>query len=333
VLLVSDLTRHEYKSLHDLESAGFILVHGQHLAAVTDTEHLVAAFQGTWAVIAGSERYSRALLSRTATLKVIARTGVGIDGIDLDAATDAGIVVLITEDANTEAVADFTLALMLASVRKLIIADHTVRSGGWRPTELAGDLFGATVGIVGLGRIGRAVARRLGGFDCTILGADPQADAVQCAELGIHVTSLKEMLPRIDILTLHLPLWPRTRNLIGPAEFALLRRGAIVVNASRGGIVNESELVKAMQTGSVAAAALDVFEHEPLPGDHPLRSMPNVILTGHYAAFSRRAAEKTMQKIVKGLLDLSSGKTPAGCVNPEVVSNDLRPRFLASGGH
>ncbi len=198
ILLVSDLTRHEYQSLKQLESAGFSLVHAQHLTRGVELKDLLVAFDYVWAVIAGSEQYSRDLLSRTAGLKVIARTGVGIDSIDLEAANDAGIAVLITEDTNTEAVADFTLATMLAAIRRLILADQTVRTGGWRPTDLAGDLFGATVGIVGLGRIGGAVARRLKGFGCTILGTDPQADEVRCAELGIHLTSLHDMLPRID---------------------------------------------------------------------------------------------------------------------------------------
>ena len=332
ILLVSDLTRHEYQSLKQLESVGFSLVHAQHLSrGVGELNDLLVAFDKVWAVIAGSERYSRDLLSRTADLRVIARTGVGVDSIDLEAANDAGIAVLITEDTNTEAVADFTLALMLATTRRLILADQTVRSGGWRPPDLAGDLFGATVGIVGVGRIGRAVARRLRGFGCTILGADPQADEALCAELGVHLTSLHDMLPRIDILTLHLPLLAATRNLIGRAEFTLLKRGAVIVNASRGGIVDEGALLDALESGLVSAAALDVFENEPLPGDHPLRLMSNVMLTGHIAAFSRLAAEKTIDNVVTGLLDLSSGVKPGGLVNPGVLSKDLLPKLVSRG--
>jgi D-3-phosphoglycerate dehydrogenase len=331
ILLVSELTRHENQSLKQLEGAGFSLVQAQHLSRGVEFKDLLVAFDKVWAVIAGSERYSRELLSRTADLRVIARTGVGIDSIDVDAANEAGIAVLITEDTNTEAVADFTLAMMLEATRRLILADQTVRTGGWRPTNLADDLFGATVGILGVGRIGRAVARRLRGFGCTILGADPQPDEARCAELGIHLTSLHDMLPRIDILTLHVPLLAATRHMIGQAEFALLKRGAVIVNASRGGIVDEAALVDALESGLVSAAALDVFEHEPLPPDHQLRLMSNVILTGHIAAFTRLAAEKTMEKVVTGLLDLSSGMKPAGVVNPGVLSKDLRSKLALRG--
>jgi phosphoglycerate dehydrogenase-like enzyme len=215
---------------------------------------------------------------------------------------------------------------MLACLRQLIIAHQTVLSGGWRMNELSGDLYGATVGIVGLGRIGRAVARRLSGFHCRALAVEPDPDLVAIRGLGVELTTLEDMLPQVDVLTLHVPRTPETTRMIGAAELARMKPSAILVNTARGGIVDEQALYNALSSRALAGAALDVFEHEPLAKDHPLCRCPNLVLSGHISAFTRLAAQRTMDAVVDALLDLAAGKTPAGVLNPpEKMRNQRKP--------
>jgi D-3-phosphoglycerate dehydrogenase len=265
--------------------------------------------------VAGSEKYSRQVLQGALELRVIARCGVGYDAIDLEAASERGIAVVITPDANFESVADFTLALILATLRRLIDAHRTVLSGGWRLDGLSGDLYGATVGIVGLGRIGRAVARRLRGFSCRILAVEPYPDPAECRELGVELTTLEDLLPQVDVLTLHAPRTPETMRMIGAAELARMKPTAVLVNTARGGIVDEEALARALSSRALAGAALDVFEREPLASDNPLCRCPNVVLSGHISAFTELAARRTMEAVVDAILDVAAGKTPAGLVN------------------
>jgi phosphoglycerate dehydrogenase-like enzyme len=274
--------------------------------------------------VAGSEPYTREVLVEASDLRAIARCGVGYDAVDVAAATDRGVAVLITPNGNFDTVADFALTLMLACLRQLLQNDQRVREGGWRAAELAGDLAGATVGVVGLGRIGRAVARRLHGFGCHILGVEPFPDLAACARLGIELVSLEEMLPQVDVLTLHTPRLPETVGLIGAPQLARMKPSAVLVNTSRGGIVDELALDHALRSGALAAAALDVFETEPLRPDHPLLTCPNVILTGHVSSFTRLAAQRTVDEVVDNLLAVASGLIPEGCVNPAALTPELQ---------
>jgi D-3-phosphoglycerate dehydrogenase len=320
LLLISELAQHAGSSLRRLRDAGIVLTERFDLGASPSEERLSAALTGVWATVAGSEAYSRHVLQSAPELRVIARCGVGYDAIDLEAANEQGIAVVITPDANFESVADFTLALILATLRRLIDAHRTVLSGGWRLDGLSGDLYGATVGIVGLGRIGRAVARRLRGFSCRILAVEPYPEPAECRELGVELTTLEDMLPRVDVLTLHVPRTPETMRMIGAAELARMKSTAVLVNTARGGIVDEPALANALSSRALAGAALDVFEHEPLASDNPLCRCPNVVLSGHISAFTELAARRTMDAVVDAILDVVAGKPPAGLVNaPESV--------------
>jgi phosphogluconate 2-dehydrogenase len=172
------------------------------------------------------------------------------------------------------------------------------------------------VGIVGLGAIGRAVARRLRGFGCRILAVEPDPDLVFCDEFGVEALSLREALPRLDVLTMHAPLIPGTHHVLGADEIALLPRHAVVINTSRGPLIDQAALTAALQTGAIAGAGLDVFEEEPLPVGDPLLSMPNVITTGHIASFTRLGMGRTGEAVLANLRLLLDGELPGGCLNP-----------------
>jgi D-3-phosphoglycerate dehydrogenase / 2-oxoglutarate reductase len=319
ILLISAGTRHTGDRLHPLEAAGFDLVQHYELDNTRNEALLANALDGAWATIAGSEAYTRTLLEQAPSLRAIARFGVGYDGVDVPAATELGVVVLTAPGANADSVADFALTLMLACVRRLRAVDEAVRSGEWRRTELAGDLASATVAIVGLGRIGRAVATRLNGFGCRIVAVESQPDLDFCGRFGIELAALDEALAEVDVLTLHVPLTAETRHLIGARELALMRPTAVVVNTSRGGVVDEAALIEALADGRIGGAALDVFEEEPLPVNHPLSRLPNVVLSGHAATFTRLSVQRITDAVVAGLLALHGGRLPSGCVNPEAL--------------
>jgi D-3-phosphoglycerate dehydrogenase len=283
-------------------------------------EELIAGLEGVWAVVAGSEMYSRAVLSKAETLQAIIRFGVGFDAVDVQAATDNGVALFTTPGANAEAVADLALALMLACIRQLFTLDKAVRSGAWRPSEPSRDLAASTVAIVGLGAIGRAVARRLIGFGCRVLAVDPAPNREFCDQYGIEVVALDDALARCDVLTLHAPFSPQTDRLIGARELGLLRPDAIVINTSRGALIDQDALVSALADGQLAGAGLDVFEHEPLdPGD-PLLSLSNVIVTGHVSSFTDLAIDRTCQAAERCIDTLLAGGTPEGFINPEAWS-------------
>jgi phosphoglycerate dehydrogenase-like enzyme len=286
------------------------------LSDTEDRASLAEGIAGAWAVVAGSEPYDRASLAGASELRTIARWGAGFDAIDVPAATESGIAVVTTPGANADAVADLALTLMLACLRGLPELQATVRSGAWRSTVLRGDLTEATVGIIGLGAIGRAVARRLRGFGCRILAVEPDPDPAFCKEVGVEPVFLGEALPQLDVVTMHAPLTEGTHHMLGAEEIALLPRHAVVINASRGPLIDQAALTAALQSGAIAGAGLDVFEEEPLAPDDPLVSMPNVITTGHVASFTRLGMGRTGEAVLANLQLLLDGELPAGCLNP-----------------
>jgi D-3-phosphoglycerate dehydrogenase len=308
----AEYTRRELEQVPGVE-----LIEHYELADTEDEGRVVSALEGAWSVVAGSERYSRAVLQALPELRAILRWGTGSDAIDIEAATDSGVAVVTTPGANAEAVADMALALMLSCLRELPELDATVRAGGWRPSDIAGDLAEATVGVVGLGVIGRAVVRRLRGFGCRVLAFEPQPDERFVAEHEVELRSLDELLPQVDVLTLHAPLTDSTHHLLGARELELMPNHAVLVNTSRGPLVDEVALVRALREGEIAAAGLDVFEHEPLAGDEPIALLPNAILSGHVSSATRLGMRRTGEAVVANLGELLSGRLPAGCKNPE----------------
>lgn len=282
-----------------------------------DDDVLARGLAGAWGTIAGSEHYSRAVLEAVGGLRAILRWGTGSDAIDIEAATDAGVAVITTPGVNAEAVADMALALMLACIRGLPRLDGAVRSGRWRTHEPSRDLAGATVGVVGLGAVGRAVVRRLRGFDCRVLVLEPHPDVEFAAAHDVELAELDAILPQVDALTLHAPLTDATRHLLGPREFGLLPRHAVVVNTARGELIDQDALVEALENEEIAGAGLDVFEHEPLvPGD-PILSVRGALLSGHVGSFTELGLQRTGEAVLANLHAVLGGRLPQSCLNPE----------------
>ena len=274
-----------------LEERGARLVRNL-TGATLDRAELALRLADADFAIAGLERYSAEVLSGAPRLRAIARFGVGTDTIDRDAAASRGIAVAVAAGANTESVADFTLALMSATACALVDHHKEVAGGGWRKRHYRG-LNGATLGIVGYGKIGRAVRRRAEGFGMQVITRDPLYCDLPSA------VSFDDLLRRSDVVTLHLP--PIGGPIIGAAELAAMKPGAILVNTARGELVDEAALAEALTSGRLAGAALDVFGHEPL-GDSPLREAPNVLFSPHVAAIGGDAIESTAAMCVDTII-------------------------------
>jgi D-3-phosphoglycerate dehydrogenase len=267
---------------------------------------LEAALQAADGVIVRSgTRITAQLLEKPGKLRAIVRAGVGVDNIDVAAATRKGIVVMNTPGSNTVSTAEQTLALLFALVRHTPQADQSLKSGKWDRNKLTGtQLAGKTLGIVGLGRIGREVARRALALDMKVVGYDPFLSADRAAQLGIEAAAdLDSVLSRCDILTLHVPLTDETRELIGARELAKLKPGSRVINCARGGLINEPALADALKSGHLAGAALDVFEQEPPPADHPLLTAPHLVCTPHLGASTVEAQRSVAIEAAQLLAD------------------------------
>jgi phosphoglycerate dehydrogenase-like enzyme len=280
--------------------------------------------------IVSTDPFDASVFAGCPQLRVLARVGVGIDTIDLAAATRAGVAVTITPGLNAATVADHTLSLILACCRRLLENDRSLRAGAWnRGRDLNGiDLTGTTVGIVGLGDIGRAVARRLAGFDVEIVGSDPAGASWD----GVRLLPLDELLAVCDVVTLHVPLVVGTRSLIGARELALMRRGAILVNTARGGVVDERALLHALRDGHLAGAGIDVFAQEP-PGGSPLLKLPNVVVSPHIAGISVGTQQAMLESAVDAVLAVLAGDVPGTLINPDALAGvgGREPQAPAAG--
>jgi glyoxylate reductase len=271
-----------------------------------------------------TERIDEALLDALPTVKVVSNMAVGFDNIDVDACTRKGVVVCITPDVLTETTADFTWALMLAVARRVCEAAESVRAGTWRTWEPLGflgrDLSGATLGIVGFGRIGRAVARRARGFDMRVLYTDKTRQSSEVErDLRATFVPLEQLLAESDIVTLHVPLTPETRKLIGARELALMKPRSILINTARGPVVDTEALVRALRTGHLWGAGLDVTDPEPLPADHPLLQCPNVIVTPHIASASETTRARMAELAAENLVAALQNRRPPRSLNWDEV--------------
>jgi D-3-phosphoglycerate dehydrogenase len=256
-------------------------------------------------IVRSGTRVTAELLANPGQLRAIVRAGVGVDNIDVAAATRAGIVVMNTPGGNTLSTAEHTMSLLTSLARHIPAADTSTRQGRWERGRFVGtQLAGKTLAIVGLGRVGREVARRAAAFDMKVIGYDPFLSPDKAAQLGIEsAASIDQILPRCDFLTVHTPLSDETRNLIGARELTLMKRGARVVNCARGGIIDEDALAEALRSGHLAGAALDVFVAEPPPADHPLLKLPNVVVTPHLGASTVEAQESVACEAAQLLID------------------------------
>lgn len=276
------------------------------------------------ALIVRTAAITAAIIAAAPKLKVVARYGVGYDNIDVAALTARGIPLTTVGDANAVAVAEHAMALLLALAKRVVDLDRSVRDGGWtiRNSASTWELSGRTILLVGLGRVGRAMARRCLGFDLRVLAVDPAVDADAMAALGVEKRArLHEALAEADVVSLHLPLTAETRGLIDAAAFARMRPGTVLINTARGGIVDENALLEALARNRVAAAGLDVFAQEPPAPHDPLLASGRLILAPHHAGLTRECVRRMSLACARNVLAVLDGRRPdpGFVVNPEAL--------------
>jgi phosphoglycerate dehydrogenase-like enzyme len=293
-----------------LESAGFTCLHPPAGCNLYHANTLLEVARDCEAVIAGSEPWPRWVIEGLPKLRVLSRTGVGFDAIDLAACDDRRVVVATTPGVNHHAVAEHTLALLLGIARGFPLRDQQVRAGEWKRVSTP-RVMGRTLGIVGLGRIGRAVATRARGLGLHVLAYDPQPSVEFAEQWQVRLASLEEIWRQSDYITLHLPMGPGVKHLINAETIALMKPTAVLINTARGALVDEAALCDALRTGRLRGAALDVFETEPLPLDSPLLKLPNVLLSGHVAGLDDESQRDTLTMAADTIIQLHRGKWPA----------------------
>jgi phosphoglycerate dehydrogenase-like enzyme len=306
-----------------LSDAGFdetIEFPGDH--TLTEAE-LREALPRSDAMLAGGESLSAELLALAPKLRVIARTGVGYDAVDIAACTARKIPVVITPGTNQESVAEHTLGLLLALTRNVVNNDQVVKSGGWNRT-LVRPIRGETIGLVGLGRIGRAVATRAVAFGMRVIAFDPVADPDFDARHGITRVDLDTLLAESDVVSLHLPLSPETTHVIRRDRIARMKPNALLINTSRGGLVNEDDLHEALVSGKIAGAGLDVLGAEPPDKSNPLLKLSNVVVSPHIGGIDTKSMADMADLASSCIAALRVGQWPEGCV----VNEELRTGWI-----
>ena len=293
------------------------------LPHIVDQQELIARTRDADAMVVAFTKVTREVMSALEGLKTVVRTGVGYDVIDVAAATELGVVVVNIPDIWVREVANHALALLLAWNRKIITMDRQVHAGVWAggvPGERTGSLHGETVGIVGLGNIGSAFARRIAAFETRVIACDPYVDDRRFDELGVERVSLEALAERADYVSVHTLLNDETHHLIGEKFFRRMKPTAILINTSRGPVVDEKALARALQERRLAGAALDVWEQEPVAADNPLLKMENVIATPHAAYFSSPAVAAVPRRCGEEIARVLTGQRPLNVVNPEVYA-------------
>jgi len=317
-----------------LAEAGVELLRAHHevdARAATTREELLSAVAGAEAlVVRSATRVDAEVLEAGRRLKVVGRAGIGLDNVDVAAATRLGIMVVNAPQSNVISAAEHTVALILAQARNIPQAHLALREGRWERRRFQGaELYGKTLGIVGLGRVGALVAQRLNAFGMHLLAYDPYVSRDRAAQMGVELASLADVLARADVVTVHLPKTPETTGLIGQAELAAMKPGARLVNTARGGIVDEAALAKAIDDGHLAGAALDVFAEEPTT-QSPLFDLDGVVVTPHLGASTTEAQDKAGVTIAQQLLLALAGQFVPNAVNVDAgpVPDAVRP-FLS----
>ena len=279
-------------------------------------EELLAIIGDYDAVIVRSDtRIDADVIAAGKQLKVVGRAGMGVDNIDVEAATQHGVRVMNTPHANSVATAEQTLALMLAASRRTVQAHNSVTAGQWERSQFVGtELFEKTLGIIGFGYIGRLVARRAQGFDMKVVAFDPYVTTEVGAELGVELMSLADVLATSDIITLHAVVTPETKGMINAETIATMKDGVIIINVARGKLIEEQALADALKSGKVAAAGLDVYQEEP-PTHSPVIGLPNVVDTPHLGASSREAQRRVGIEMVEQMADALRGVAYRNIIN------------------
>jgi D-3-phosphoglycerate dehydrogenase len=300
-----------------LQSAGCETVFNLWHGGRTEDE-MIQILKGIDAGLVSIDPFTPRVFDGAPQLKVVSRTGVGYDAVNVPSATDHGVAVCITPGANNRAVADFAFALLLACARRLMENLTVVPQGGWH-RAVGKDLPGSTIGIIGLGSIGKEVAKRAQGFDMKVLAYDVYQDAAFAAEHGVTYVPLEQLLKESDFVTIHTFLNDETYHLINAERLAMMKPTAYLINTARGPIVDEEALYHALKEKKIAGAALDVFAVEPLQADSPLRTVDNVYLAPHAAGQTEDAMRAMGMIAAQNIIDVLKGEKPLGCVNKEVV--------------
>ena len=290
-----------------LEAAGFEIRYPSPGGCTLGEAELVANLAGVDATIASGESYGRAAFDAAPQLRVISRTGVGYDAIDLNEAARRGVLIGITPGVNQDAVAEHAFALLLAIVKDILGNHAQIVACGFARTATE-SLRGKTLGLVGMGRIGRSMERRARAFDMRVIAADPCLPLGPC-ETGTPIVAIDALLAESDIVSLHAPLMPETRQFIRAETIARMKPGAVLINTARGGLVDDHALADALQSGRLSAAGLDVFEHEP-PVGSPLLTAPNVVLSPHLAGIDRQAMDDSATMAAQTIVDIFAGRVP-----------------------
>jgi phosphoglycerate dehydrogenase-like enzyme len=305
----------EYSEI--LTRAGFEIVYPPAGQSLADNAAMLMADRSIEAILASVEPLSRDVLAASG-LRAVARMGVGFDAIDIPAATELGVAVTITPGALEESVAEHTIALIFGVFRDLVRRDRNVRAGVW-PRKAAPRIAGKTLGLVGLGRIGKAVVPRARGIGLSVIASDPFCDQRFADEHGVRYCSLDELFRTADIVSLHSPATAETTNLINRQTLATMKRGAVLINTARGALVDEDSLVEAIKSGHLFGAGLDVFKKEPLPTDSPLITLENVLLCEHMGGLDEQSQVAMANLAAQCVADLYQGRWPERCVvNPAV---------------
>lgn len=289
-----------------LRNAGFEPVVVDRSVRLWNEENLIRMLDGAVAVLAGSEPYTRKVIASSPELRVIARMGVGFDAVDVAACDEFGVLITTTPGVNHDSVAEHTFALLMGLARDFPRQDMAVRRGKWVRQALP-RVQGSTLGIVGLGRIGRAVAWRGVGLGMKVFAFEPNPDRAFCEKWGIEVVPFDDLLARSDYVSLHCPSTAESRHLMNAARIARMKPGSVLINTARGPLIDESALIDALRSGHLRAAGLDVFEQEPLPVENPLVGMENVLLAGHTAGLDQESHRDTFKMGAETIISLSKG--------------------------
>ena len=314
VLITSRSFGKVYKdSVKMLEEGGCQIINSPYPRALKEKE-LLELIGDIDAVIVGVDEVTAKVIEVANRLKVISKHGVGVDNIDLEAASKKGILVTTTAGTNANAVADFTFGLILSLSRSICKADQSLKCGEWKGI-IGHEIWGKILGVVGTGRIGRGVIKRARGFDMRILAYDIARDAKLASELNLEYVSLETLLANSDFVTLHIPLTEKTRNMLGEKEISLMKSSAYLINTARGEILDEDALCSALKEKKIAGAAVDVYREEPPPAHTRLLKLDNLITTPHIAAYTYEALRDMGIMTAKNVLKVLRGESPISAVN------------------
>jgi phosphoglycerate dehydrogenase-like enzyme len=321
------MTKVGMASLEMLRNAGCELVMAEKMGPLPEAE-LLPVLPGFDAVLASVDQFTaKVLRSREAKdLKLISRWGVGYDSIDIPVATEQGIVVAFVPNLLNNAVADYTMSMLCALARRVHEGHLLMTQGIWKQ-QWGHDIYGKTLGIIGCGRIGKAVAKRARGFDMRVIGFDPSPEE---DDVGIEFVSLEEVLRTSDFVSVHVALTPETRNLISTPQLGLMKKTAYLINTSRGPVVDEPALALALASHTIAGAALDVFAKEPLPTEHVFRNTPNLLLSPHQCSWAYETGAAVSNAAAEAIIELSQGRRPRWVVDPGVYTiKKLRAEMIS----